>query len=502
MRNQFLMTLRIPALVSSALFLFAAPASEAQIPSPDISNPTPLTISVWDRQRVNVTQWFSATPNAEQYGHVDSLLRIALQQRVKRIDWTAELSQNSELWLPNDAVSTVSAQGHLGLGGTYYAHNGNNRFPAAASFKQGWLRYHFANEISTIRVGRFEFTDGTEIKPADKSLQWLQANRIAQRVIGSFGFSNGQRSLDGAEVKVGKGSWDVTAMGARAVQGVFNMNGNPELDVDTQYLAWSRTAAKQRVLIRAFADGYHDGRTGVVKVDNRSQTARTADRNNIRIGSYGSSMIAAVPVSKAVTLDGLFWGVLQNGRWGVQDHRAAAVALEGGIEFTRVKSSPWIRGGWLRSTGDNNPNDNTHNTYFQVLPTPRNYARFPFFNFMNSREAFVQLMDKPTSKLDIRTDLHFLGLTNRNDLWYLGGGPLDKTTFGYTGRPANGQSSLATLYDISADYQVTQRLALTAYYAHVWGKDVVRAIYPVNTHAQFGFIEMNYRFSLPLQRSH
>ncbi|AFL89544.1 hypothetical protein Terro_3327 [Terriglobus roseus DSM 18391] len=489
------MALRIPLFLALAGLPCTA---GAQIPTPDISKPTPLTVSVWDRQRVNVTQWFSATPNAALYGHVDSLLRIALQQRIKHIDWTAELSQNSELWLPNDAVSPVAAQGQLGLGGSYYASNGNNRFPAAASFKQGWLRYHFKRDSNTLRVGRFEFTDGTEMKPEDKSLLWLQNNRMSQRLLGSFGFSNGQRSLDGVDAHITGKQWDITAMGARSVQGVFNMNANPELDVDVQYLAYSRFAAKKHVLFRTFALGFHDGRTGVLKTDNRPQAVRQLDHKNIRIGTYGTSMIAAIPVTPAIKLDGVFWGVLQNGRFGVQDHRAGGLALEGGIQFTKVKSSPWLRYGFLRTTGDENPNDNTHNTFFAVLPTPRNYARFPFFNTMNSKESFLQLIDKPTPKLDIRTDLHFLGLTSGNDLWYLGGGALDKNTFGYMGRPANGHNSLATLYDFSADYQLTQRLALTAYYAHVWGKEAIKAIYPVNTQAQFGFLEVNYRFSAPL----
>ena len=136
------------------------------------------------------------------------------------------------------------------------------------------------------------------------------------------------------------------------------------------------------------------------------------------------------------------------------------------------------------------------------MPTPRNYARFPFFNMMNSTEGFVQLIDKPTPKMDIRSDLHFLRMTSGNDLWYLGGGPFDKTSFGYTGRPANGFTKFATLYDVSVDYQVTKQVALTAYYAHVWGGDVVRAVYPADTHAQFGFLEMNYRFTAPFARRH
>ncbi len=446
---------------------------------------------------MNVTQWFSATPHAEQYGHVDSLLRVALQQRLKHMDWAAELSQNSELWLPDDAVSPVSAEGHLGLGGSYYASNGNNRFPAAASFKQGFARYHFSRDTNTVRVGRFEFLDGAETTPTDKTMLWVQTNRVAQRLIGNFGFSNGQRSLDGVDAHVTGTNWDVTAMGARAVQGVFNMNANRELNVDVQYLAYTRYAAQKHVLMRAFAMGYHDGRTGALKTDTRPQAVRSQDHKNIRVGTYGASVIAALPVGRA-KVDLMAWGLLQNGRWGVQEHRAGAVVLEGGVQLPRVKTQPWVRGGYVRTSGDHDPNDGRHGTFFQVLPTPRNYARFPFYNMMNLTEGFVQGIDKPVPQVEVRSDLHFLSLTSSNDFWYQGGGAIDRGGFGYTGRPSNGHGGFATLFDISADYQVTPRLTLTAYYARAFGSGVVSAIYPVATDAQFGFMELNYRFSRPL----
>ena len=461
---------------------------------------TPVTLNVWDRTRTNATQFFAATPTAEQYGHVDSLLRISVQQRIRRIDWLAELSSNSELWLPNDAVSPVAAQHQLGLGGTYYAANADNRFPAAASFKQGFVRYHFPEDRATVRLGRFEFLDGAETAPADKTLLWVQTNRVAQRLIGNFGFSNGQRSLDGGEAHVTGTNWDVTAMGARVVQGVFRMNANPELNTDVQYLAFTRYASQKRVLLRGFAIGYHDGRTGAIKTDNRPLAIRQADHANIRIGSYGGSAIAALPAGKA-KIDLMFWGVLQNGRWGKENHRAGAIAAEAGFQLPGASTQPWLRGGFVRTSGDNNPNDNTHNTYFQVLPTPRNYARFPIFNMMNLTEGFVQLVDKPTPKLDIRTDLHLLHLTSAQDLWYQGGGAFEPTGFGFVGRPSNNHTDFAKLYDISADYQLTPRLSLTAYYAHVWGDSVVSAIYPRTTSAQFGFLEMNYRFTKPFQQA-
>ncbi len=485
------------ALLSFLFGTTLATAAQSTTPPPPPPVSTPVTITALVRERTNATQWFAATPHDEVYGHQDSLLRLSLQQRVRHFDYLVELGQSAELFLPNDAVSPVAAQGQLGLGGTYYASNNNNQDPVAASFRQGFLRYHFKRDATVVRLGRFEFFEGQETAPRDTTLAWLQTNRVAQRLVGNFGFSNGQRSFDGADAKIGGTNWDLTGMAGRPTQGVYNMNANPELNVDIQYLAYTRYLAQKRVLVRGFALDYHDGRTGLTKTDNRTAAARALDHRNIRIGSYGADVLAAVPVGKN-TLDLVLWGVLQNGNWGLLTQRSGGFATEASFRFTGVRSQPWIRGGALRTTGDNNNADGTHNTFFQVLPTPRVYARFPYFNMMNSTDDFVQFIDRPAKGLEVRTDLHFLQLTAPKDFWYGGGGAFDNKVFGYTGRPGNNHGSFSSLYDISAEYAINKQVSFTSYYAKSFGKTVVAAIYPRDRDAQFGYFELDYKLSRPL----
>jgi hypothetical protein len=472
-------------------FFIAAPVFLNAQSAPNL----PVSISVYERTRADAWQWFAAPPESETYGYVESLLRLGVAQRVQRWDWQLELSQPSVLGLSKDAISPVTVQGQLGLGGTYYASGGSNQYPAAAFLKQGFLRYHFDSADKNLRVGRFEFVEGQETKPKNATLAWLQTNRVANRLVGNFAFSNAQRSFDGVDGHYGAGSWDLTAAAGRSDQGVFNMNGNPELNVDFQYLAFSKSDLNQRVLWRIFGIGYHDGRTGLTKTDNRALAARAADHKNIRIGSYGGDLLAILP-ARPGQFDFLFWGVLQNGNWGTLSHSANAAAVEGGYQLTKVASAPWLRAGWFRSSGDNNAKDNQHNTFFQILPTPRIYARFPFYNLMNGSDEFVQIMDKPIKQLSLRSDLHWLQLTSAQDLWYLGGGAYDNKVFGYTGRAGNGRSSFASVADVSADWQVTKTVAFNFYYAHAWGKSVVSTIYPADKNAQFGYAEFVYSWDI------
>ncbi len=461
----------------------------------------PVTFALFDRTRLDTWQWFAAPGYSETYPYTESLLRLSLAQRTRHWDWMAELSQPAVLGLPSDAVSANPAQGQLGLGGTYYAASGNNTDPAAAFFKQGFLRHRFERPDTSLRLGRFEFFEGLELAPKNPTLLWLQNNRIQQRLVGNFGFTNAQRSFDGIDAHLGVHKSDLYAFAGRSDQGVFNMNGNPELNVDLQYLALSRLDAHGHILWRVFGIGYHDGRTGLTKTDNRPLPVRAADHKNIRIGTYGGDVAISAPLGRG-NADLMVWGALQNGSWGKQSHSGSAVAAEGGYQLTHVVSTPWLRAGYYLGSGDNNPNDNKHTTFFQLLPTPRVYARTPFYNLMNNQDTFVQAIDRPARRWELRSDLHWIQLAANNDLWYQGGGAFDNKVFGYVGRPSNGHSTFASLWDISSDWQATHSLALNFYYGHAWGKSVIADIYPVDRNLQFGYAELVWHFQRPFGSQH
>src|SRR5262249_21772328 len=145
------------------------------------------------------------------------------------------------------------------------------------------------------------------------------------------------------------------------------------------------------------------------------------------------------------------------------------------------------------ASGTHDPSSGTHGTFFQVLPTPRVYARLPFFNLMNSVDGFGELILRPTKRFTSRTDVHALRLADRNDLWYSGGGGFQPGTFGFTGRPSNGQSGLATLYDASGDYVLNAHAAIVGYYGYAVGGPVTRAIYS-SGNLHFSYLELLLRF--------
>ncbi len=453
----------------------------------------PLEVSVNWRTRAEGWYWFEAPKGDSDYGFWDSLLRIAIGQTGEHFDWFIEGEQPSILGLPNDAV-IAAPQGQLGLGGNYYAANNNHTDVA-----NGFVRQAFANFKNIgpfgLKIGRFEYFDGLEVQPKDAMLAGIVQNRISSRLISNFAFTAVQRSFDGVQASLNSGPNNLTILASRPTQGVFQVKGMDELDIDSYYGAYTRQVGDEHSAgdFRLFATGYIDHRTTVLKTDNRPAAVRAADRGKIEIATVGADYVHVWHLPGAGDFDILGWGAAQSGSWGALTQHAGAFVAETGWQAPlRVK--PWLSIGYSDGSGDGNPSDTRHGTFFQDLPTPRQYARFPFYNMMNNEDAYATFNVKPLSRLALRSEGHALRLTSASDLWYSGGGAFQPNTFGYTGRPSNGNRGLANVWDLSADYQFTRSFAATFYYGHAWGKEVISAIYPKNADGQLIFLETNYHF--------
>jgi hypothetical protein len=275
---------------------------------------------------------------------------------------------------------------------------------------------------------------------------------------------------------------------------VFQVDGWDELNINVFYGAITGQAPGKAHSAdwRIFALAYHDGRSTPIKTDNRPLAVRRSDAERITITTFGGHHVSVHATSRG-PIDVLLWGAGQAGSWGALSHRAFAFAAEGGWQ-PAWRLRPWFRGGWNVGSGDGDANDDTHGTFFQVLPTPRVYARLPFFNMMNSSDAFAELVLRPDARVSTRVDVHRLRLSSADDLWYQGGGAFEDDTFGYAGRPSSGATGLATLLDGGMEYSAGPHAAIGGYYGAAWGGGVVKGTYPAGQLAQFGYIELTVRF--------
>ena len=460
-----------------------------------------VTLSGSVRARVESWNWFETdrADSDDTFGAVT--LRFALSQEKDGFDWLVEGQVPILAGLPSNSIAPPP-QGQLGLGASYFAANGHQ--DASINLRQAFVRFKGlpGDKPSNLRIGRFEFNEGAELTPSEATLATVKRDHISQRLIGTFAFSHVGRSFDGVHYARNFKSGNLTVVGARPTEGVFQLSSNRELDVDFYYGAFTRPLQHEigASEFRAFAVHYHDGRP-VLKTDNRSAFARAADTEKIRLTTVGGHYIGAYKAG-AGKVDVLLWGAGQFGDWGNLDHGAGAIAAEagyslGGSSTFANKLKPWVRAGYYRSTGDNDPLDADHGTFFSMLPTPRIYARTPAYNAMNNQDVFVQLRMRPHARLGLRFDVHHLQLSSSQDLWYTGGGAFQKRTFGYVGRPSSGNRSLGVLSEISADVTIANRTAMTFYVGGIRGGKVQSAIYPPRGSkpvARFVYLEFVQRF--------
>lgn len=466
-------------------------AEDPDSPSPPIRIGS-VVVNGSVRVRGEAWDWFLQDSRTHYaYGH--SLVRLAIGQRRSRFDWKLEMAQPTIIGLPSDAMVPGTGE-PLGLGATYFAANGNQRNSASVFLKQASISFRgFGSNGSHFRLGRFEFSDGLEAKPADETLAALKRDRLANRLIGDAGWNVAGRSFDGVKFSYDRDEGNFSFLAARTTEGVFQTDGLREMDVDVLYAAYTREipAPLATSELRVFASGYHDGR-GVLKVDNRPLALREADTANIRIGTFGGHFISAwkTPIGK---WDALLWGAAQTGHWGVLDHRANVIDVELGWHPPGIWGKPWLRASAFRASGDPNPNDTHHETFFQMLPTSRQYARLPFYNFLNTLDFTGQLVMQLHRRLLLHSQVHKVKLTKHDDLWYQGTGAFNNSSFGYEGTPSGGRGGLANYIDTSIQYKATSHLDMTFYVGALSGKAVMTSL----THGRKGgmaYIEMQYSF--------
>ena len=444
------------------------------------------------RTRLEDWSWFQANTGNNNYAYSGNLFRLSLAESLESFDWQLEFAVPFLLGAPNNAVA-AGTQGQLGLGAAYYVANSKSQYSAMLFAKQGFLR--FPKGPQSFRVGRFEFLDGSEVTPKDTTLAAIKRDRVQQRLIGNFGWAHVGRSFDGVQYLYSTPSATFTFVGARPTRGVFQTDGWGEVNTAFGYAAFTKpwTSGAYTSETRLLGIYYDDWRH-VLKTDNRPAGVRAADLDNIRIYTFGGHHLSTL-ATKGGALDFLAWGVGQTGQWGRLAQRAYAFDLEAGFQPAVLPGlRPWLRAGYTLGSGDGNPNDKIHGTFFQILPTPRPFARFPFFNMMNNRDIMGALILRPHKQVTTSTEFHSLALANRNDLWYSGGGVYQPWTFGYTGRAAGGAQSLANLWDTSVEYRIRPSIAATGYFGYAVGGAVMAAIYPKGKDGTLGYLELNYRF--------
>ncbi len=489
------MPLRSRAAPLCVALLLAWPAMlRPQAAPPSQPSAAPLKWSATFRSRAEAWDWFDAGSEG-RYAFLGSYLRAGLSQQLRTVGWRIEIMAPLLLGLPDDAV-LPAPQGQLGQGANYFAANdgeteGGDVFP-----KEVWVRFGRTpgQDGHALRLGRFEVADGIETTPADPTVARVKRERLGHRLLGNFTCTHVLRSFDGAQYSYTSRGRQLLVMAARPTTGVFDTDGWGEVDDVSAVYGAVTTPLRlggEAGDARLFALWYEDKRRAP-KADNRPAPVRDGDIDPIHVTTFGGHLLQVFPTGSG-PVDLLLWGALQTGAWGTLDHAASAVALELGMQPPLGTLEPWFRIGLFRGSGDGDTGDGEHDTFFQVLPTPRPYARFPFYDFSNTTEVFVTAALHPYPVATIRAGARRVRLSESADLWYVGGGAFEDETFGYTGRPGGGGRGLATIFDLSLTVAPATWVTIEAYGALAPEDDVIRSIYPGAGTGRLAYLELELR---------
>lgn len=484
-----------------ALVLLLSPAQlPAQVPA---QAPRLITPYASLRTRYERWSWFepaaTAAPGTDHsYGYGAALLKAGLRLDNRRwFDAALEFQGTALLGLPDNARGPAPI-GEMGGGASHFTPHAEEN-DARVFLNQAFVTFKRPGHGS-VKLGRFDYMDGTESPTGDPTIEWIRRARVAGRLIANFGFSHVQRTFDGVQAARDGKSLNLTLFAAHPRQGGFELDGwkdMSEVDIAAATLTLKPALLGGGAEARLFAMYYGDRRDpadSVFKVDNRSAAVRNLDSADISMPMLGGHYIRRGALGHG-QWDGTLWGVYQFGSWGALDHRAWALAVEAGYQFSTTPWTPWIRAGYNRSSGDDEPDDGTHATFHQVLTTVRPFAQFPFFNLMNNEDLFGQLLlRRVPGKLLFKLDVHRLRLAEENDLWYSGSGAFQRRgSFGFGGRPSGGGRSLATVADFAVDYTPRPWCNLYGYLGQAWGGDVIRGIYDGDG-ATLAYLEMTLRY--------
>jgi alginate export protein len=487
------MTRRMVALGAAVLCLTGNARLHAAQAVPTVSREAPAT--VWNvRNWTRVEWWRFFEPPAgggdNEYAYPANRLQAGVHRSTPRYAFTAALQHVQFVGLPTNAVGP----GPLGLGSVYFAHAGRT------DSNQLYLRslnVQVKNVWSgvNLQIGRMPYSSGAESVSPMPKIEAVKQQRVAARLVGEFEWSLYQRGYDGVRVDVDRGPWHGAGIAFHPTQGGFEDAAGPTMMAVT-VLGGSATrrigGSGGGAELQAFALRYNDSRRVTGRPDN---TDRAAARADVGITTVGAALITASDQREGRQWDGLLWFAEQTGSWYDQSHRAASIAAEVGHQWTSAGWSPWLRAGLLWASGDGDPANRRHGTFFQMLPTVRRYAQSAVYSQMNQTELFAQALLRPTGSLTLRADYHRVSLATAQDRWYFGSGATQSrgSLFGFSTRPSNGDTHLADVTEISADHLVAPHWSVNGYIGLLRGGPVVRSAF-AGSMMTFAYVENVIQF--------
>jgi hypothetical protein len=383
-----------------------------------------------------------------------------------------------------------------GAASTYrdYTAGGDSTTESAFHLRQLWVE---ARPLEGLRlqVGRQPLASGSQPTHPEPAWKYLKQSRLSQRLIGVSPWSTVERSFDGVSGSFDSDAFRVDAYAAQPTTGVYDLRNGYRPNWDVIVGGAEVTARRGTLLANTELGGFFIGYS-----DARDPDDVTGLFGDVRVYTLGASALAVVPLGPGA-LDALLWGAGQFGDYadttpsGVRDLDQCAFALIGelGYQATGWWGKPWLRTGVNAASGDGDPDDGSHGTFFSVIPSTHAYYGYADqVAFQNLVNWFAQLRLTALPGLDLDLFVHRFWLFDAADGRYTGTGAFARNSFGFTRSASNGSDDVGTELDTVVSWQATAQVSVSAGFAYLWGGDVFAADPRRDTRWAFAQVSLRY----------
>lgn len=285
-----------------------------------------------------------------------------------------------------------------------------------------------------------------------------------ERLIGAYGWNNIGRSFDAAKVR-----WQNEFFAADFFSGHPVIPEDGRFDVDNTHDWFSGVYATSLKIPTTILDVYFLSRNAsreAINTEPSPQFGQPTARDIYTVGGRLKSKPGELG-----NVDYSLEGAFQFGDFAATatsarlTQRAYMFVAQAGYTFADWWATPRLGAEFDYSSGDDNPNDNTHGTFDNLFPTNHKfYGSLDFTALQNIQDAGLSLTLKPTPRMSVAIIGNLLWLADTHDYFYsVTGAP--RTTGGYGQHPTY-DSFVGSELTAIAGYAVTRYAQLEVGYGH------------------------------------
>jgi len=385
--------------------------------------------------------------------------------------------------------------GAFGPGPLYFNASDQKTNPGNFQIAEAYLRYKDPGGFY-IKFGRLPFQEGTEVLyDSAPKLNWIIKNRLSERLIGTWDWTNVGRRFDGGSGGFTNDIFDLNLIASYVTFGGFDFDDGLWKDLDDVIIVGGSFTVKKDILLsntqlKIFNYFYFDNR----------EPAKALAGNDLKINTIGANLVGAYQVGSG-EIDLLLWLAFQFGEFGVEDQRALAFIAEAGYQLTEVPWKPWLRLGFAYASGDGNPNDLNNGTFFNMVPTNHKFYGYVDANaFSNLMDAYLQFFLSPHKRVGLAIDGHLFWLASDDEVWIGGSGPFNNSVFGYAFRnPVDGNEidkNLGSEIDIEVVVKAMKYLTIHVGYSHFFGGDGVSVVFNKEDQLDWLYAQATIHFNI------